>query len=251
MLRSMHAEHFMGAARSLDAVLLITTGLAVSLGHCLGMCGPLVGAIAGTQRAAGFSLGRVARTHLVYHSGRIGSYALIGLMVASVGSALGLGAASRGLQGALSIAVGLLMIVLGFGLMGWLPTQRLLAGRWLAGAVMRVSSDLHRRRGRGRWFLLGAANGFLPCGPVYAVAAGTAASRPLAGAAAMLLFGLGTAPALVAFALGAAHIGPAAMRRFQRLAAALVLLIGIQLILRGAAALGWIGHLELGSVVLF
>lgn len=247
----MHAEHFMGAARSLDVVLLVTTGLAVSLGHCLGMCGPLVGAIAGAQRAAGLSLGRVARAHLVYHAGRILSYALIGLLVASLGSALSLGVERKELQGAFSIAIGGLMILLGLGLMGWLPTQRLLTSGRLTGAVLRASSALRQRRGRGTWFLLGAANGFLPCGPVYAIAAGTAASRPLAGAAAMLLFGLGTIPALVAFALGAAHLSPTLKRLFNRLAALLVLLIGAQLVLRGAAALGWIEHLRFGSLVLF
>ena len=116
---------------------------------------------------------------------------------------------------------------------------------------MRVTALLRQRRGAGAWFLLGAANGFLPCGPVYAVAAGTVAARPLAGAAAMLFFGLGTIPALLAFALGAARIGPAAQRRFNRLAAVVVLVIGAQLILRGAAALGWVGHLRFGSLVLF
>ena len=79
----------------------------------------------------------------------------------------------------------------------------------------------------------------------------TVAARPLAGAAAMLLFGLGTIPVLIAFALGAARISPAAQRRFNQLTAVLVLLIGVQLALRGAAALGWIGHLRFGSFVIY
>ena len=247
----MHAEHFMGAARSLDAFMLLGAGLAMSLGHCLGMCGPLVGALAGAQRAAGFGIGRVAVSHLVYHLGRIGSYAVIGLVFASVGSALGLAMDSRGPAGYLSLAVGAVMVALGIGLMGLVPVRGLLESRRLAGLVMRVTAALRQRRGGASWLLLGVANGFLPCGPVYAVAAGTVASRPLSGAAAMLLFGLGTIPALVAFALGAARIGPAVQRRFNRLAAVFVLLIGLQLVLRGAAALGWIGHLRLGSLVVY
>jgi len=247
----MHAEHFMGAARSLDVIMLVTAGLAMSLGHCLGMCGPLVGALAGAQRSSGLSLGRIAAAHLIYHFGRIGSYAVIGLVFASVGSVLGLTVESRGLPGVLSLAVGVVMSLLGIGLLGWLPTRRLLESRRLAGLVMRVTASLRQRRGAGAWFLLGAANGFLPCGPVYAVAAGTVASSPLAGAAAMLLFGLGTIPALVAFALGAARISAATQRRFNRLAAIVIVLIGVQLILRGAAALSWIGHLRFGSLVIF
>jgi sulfite exporter TauE/SafE len=247
----MHAENFMGAARSLDVLMLMGAGLAMSFGHCLGMCGPLVAGLAGAQRAGGLRVGRIATAHLVYHSGRIGSYALIGLLFASVGSALGLAAGSRELQGVLSLVVGALMCLLGVGLFGLLPVRSLLESRRLAGLVMRVTALLRQRRGAGSWFLLGVANGFLPCGPVYAVATGTVASRPLAGAAAMLLFGLGTVPALVAFALGAARISPAVQRRFNRLMAVLVLLIGLQLALRGTAALGWIGHLRFGSLVLY
>ncbi len=247
----MHAEHFMGAARSLDVFMLLGAGLAMSLGHCLGMCGPLVAGLASAQRAAGLGLGRLAAAHLVYHSGRIGSYALIGLVFATLGSALGLAIEGRALQGASSLAVGTLMALLGIGLLGWLPVRGLLESRRLAGLVMRVTIALRQRRGASAWFLLGVANGFLPCGPVYAVATGTMAARPLAGAAAMLLFGLGTIPALVAFALGAARIGVAAQRRFNRLAAVFVLVLGVQLVLRGAAALGWIDHLRLGSVVVY
>lgn len=247
----MHAEHFMGAARSLDILMLLGAGLAMSLGHCLGMCGPLVGGLAGAQRAAGMGLGRLAAAHLVYHSGRIGSYALIGLAFASVGSALGLAGGGRAPQAALSLSIGLLMVLLGIGLLGLVPVRRLLESRWLAGLVMRATASLRQRRGAGSWLLLGVANGFLPCGPVYAVAAGTVAARPLAGAAAMLLFGLGTIPALIVFALGAARIGPLAQRRFSRLAAIIVLLIGVQLLLRGAAAMGWVGHLRFGSFVIY
>lgn len=246
-----HAEQFMGAARSLDVIMLLGAGLAMSLGHCLGMCGPLIGSLAGAQRADGFGLGRVAVSHLIYHSGRIGSYAIIGLVFATIGSALGLTMESRSLQGILSLAVGAIMVVLGLGLFGLLPVRSLLESRRLAGVVMRVTAALRQRRGAGTWFLLGAANGFLPCGPVYAVAAGTIASRPLAGAAAMLLFGLGTIPALIAFALGAARIGPTLQSRFYRLTAVLVLLIGVQLFLRGAAAMGWISHLRFGSFVIY
>jgi sulfite exporter TauE/SafE len=247
----MQAEHLMGAAGSLNVALLLLTGVAVSLGHCLGMCGPLVGALAGAQRSSGLSVGAVARAHLVYHSGRIVCYAMLGLVVASLGSVLGLGFSGKGAQGVLSIAAGVLMIILGLGLLGWLPTQRLLTSRRLTGAVLRVSTLVRQRRGSGTWLLLGAANGLLPCGPVYAMAAGAAASPPLEGALAMLLFGLGTAPALLAFALGAARLSPGLQRRFNRLAAILVLLIGLQLVLRGAAALGWIAHLRFGSFVLY
>ncbi len=42
--------HFMGEAMPLAALMLLGTGLAMSFGHCLGMCGPLVGSLAAGAR---------------------------------------------------------------------------------------------------------------------------------------------------------------------------------------------------------
>ena len=216
----------MGASQPLDAVLLLGTGLAMSLGHCLGMCGPLVGSLAAAQRRRGMDTWAIAGAQLVHHLGRISSYALIGFTVAAVGSSVRLAGIGRGLQGALSIFVGVLMLLLGLGLFGVLPTRRWIESGWLAGRIVQITSRLRDRAGGPSWFLVGMANGFLPCGPVYAVAAGTMTAAPLAGAGAMLLFGAGTIPALVLFALGAGRLSPALQRRFNRVAALLVMLIG-------------------------
>ena len=89
-------------------------------------------------------------------------------------------------------------------------------------------------------YLLGLALGFLPCGFLYAALATSAASgSPLWGALAMLAFGLGTAPALVALGV----VGQVAGQRWQRgvtLAAPAVMLLNavllVALALRGLAA---------------
>ena len=215
----------MGASQPLDAALLLGMGLAMSLGHCLGMCGPLVGSIAASQRQRGMRMWGMAAAQLLHHAGRVTSYALIGFLFASVGSTVMLTGVGKGLQAALSVLVGGLMFLIGLGLLGWLPTRRWIESGRLAGAVVRATARL-RDQARGRsWFFLGMANGFLPCGPVYAVAASTVVATPVAGAAAMVLFGLGTIPALVVFALGAGRLSPAIQRRFNKLAAVLVLLI--------------------------
>ena len=176
---------------------------------------------------------------------------MIGLVFGLVGTAMRASTAARGAGAGLSILMGLVMIVLGLGLLDWLPTRRLIESGRLALAIRRATSHLTTASGPGAWWLMGMANGFLPCGPVYAVAAGTVAASPLAGAAAMILFGLGTVPALLLFAIGAGRLSPGVQRRFNRLAALLVLVIGVQLLCRGAAALGWIGHLRFGEVVIW
>jgi len=82
------------------------------------------------------------------------------------------------------------------------------------------------------------ANGLLPCGLVYAALALPVAlgSAPL-GALAMVLFGLGTVPALVALAAGLAGL----LRRGlwpRRVLAAGMLVVGLWAI---AVREGWIG----------
>jgi sulfite exporter TauE/SafE len=72
--------------------------------------------------------------------------------------------------------------------------------------------------------LLGVTLGFLPCGFLYAaIAAAAASARPAMGAAAMLAFGLGTAPSLMVIGI----VGNAAGRRWSRgiTAAAPVLMV--------------------------
>jgi sulfite exporter TauE/SafE len=80
-------------------------------------------------------------------------------------------------------------------------------------------------------YLLGVALGFLPCGFLYAALAAAAASAdPLHGAVAMLAFGLGTVPALIAVGVA----GQAAAHRWQRgvsLASPAVMLVNAALLL--------------------
>ncbi len=241
----------MGEAMPLDALMLLGTGLAISLGHCLGMCGPLVGTLAAAQQQRGLRFRGVLTAQILHHAGRVTSYAVIGFALAVVGSTVRLAGLGRGFQGILSLVMGIVMILLGIGLMGWLPTRRLLESGRFASLVVRGTLRSRNIDGAAAWFLAGMANGFLPCGPVYAVAAGTMVSSPLAGAAAMVLFGLGTVPALLLLALGTERLSPGSRRRFNRLAAVLVVLIGVQLACRGAAAMGWISHLRFGELVIW
>lgn len=187
-------------------VSLFMAGLAGSLGHCVGMCGPFVVA----QTLARFE-GRPAAVMkesdrwtgallLPYHLGRITTYAALG-----AGGALAAGwiGGDRGVRwpAAVLLAIAALFF-LGYGLgrLGLVPAGLSGAGggagsRHLA-AVIR---PLFSRPAGFRGYLLGAALGFLPCGLLYgALAAAAAAGDPLAGALAMAAFALGTVPALVA-----------------------------------------------------
>ncbi|MBU0741389.1 sulfite exporter TauE/SafE family protein [bacterium] len=238
------------ATMPFEFVLLVGTGLAISLGHCIGMCGPLVGAVSVAQRGAGVwaLFWRLA----IYHAGRLSSYMLIGAGLGLLGSAALLTGGGKVVQGGLSVLVGTLMLLLGAGLLGWLPTQRWLeSGRMQRLVAGRLQGLLTAQTVPRRW-ALGMANGFLPCGPVYTVAMTAAATgSALEGALAMLFFGLGTVPVLLALGLGTARLSVASRRFFNRLGAVLVLAMAVQLVLRGLAAWGLVAHLRYGGLVIW
>jgi sulfite exporter TauE/SafE len=98
-------------------------------------------------------------------------------------------------------------------------------------------------------YLLGVANGFLPCGPVYAMAmAALTAPTPLHGAHTMVMFGLGTVPVLVAIGLGAGRLAPALQRRFNLVAALLVIVVGLEFLFRAGKMFGLVRAIKWGFI---
>ncbi len=226
-------------------VALLLSGLLGSLGHCLGMCGPLVVMVSTGFKSHGIA---VLPGQLLYHLTRITVYGLLGGVVGALGAMLGAGGFGR-VPGLLSVVLGALVVAFGMGYLGWLPLGRIEGGgSWLTGAMGRAI----RRGGLGSAALLGGLNGLLPCGLVYSallIAASTGGA--LQGAAAMLIFGAGTLPALLVVGLGADRLSARTRQALSRAAGVLIVLVGVQLVLRGLAALGVIGHLKLWRVMLW
>lgn len=234
----------------LQWALFFGTGFMISLGHCVGMCGPIIAAFAGAQRARSGSTLGLAAPFAFYHAGRITSYAVIGALFALAGSAAAAFGPGSALQGGISIGAGVLMLVMGLGLLGLLPAREWVENSALASRVIGAIRGLIGAKNPASQYGLGVANGFLPCGPVVAVALGAipAGSAPL-GALTMLAYGAGTIPALFVLGFGTSIISPAVRNRFYRIGAALVMIVALQLLLRGMSAFGWIGHARLGEVV--
>jgi len=168
----------------------LTFGLLSSL-HCIGMCGPLALALPGVPgTGVGYWLGRV-----LYHAGRATTYAALG----AVFGMLGLGAGLAGYQQQLSIAAGVVMLIL---LLLYSTTGRTLPGiQGLNKLTQRMLGHLlGSKTTPATLYGIGLVNGLLPCGVVYVALAGAVATGTVwGGAAYMALFGLGTAPLLFAF----------------------------------------------------
>ena len=234
----------MGAVESITSLFL--SGLIGSLGHCLGMCGPLNMIVAVQVGKSG--LPRL-QSSVLYHLARVSVYTLLGAMVGMLGSLLGLSRQLTSIAGVVSIFVGLMLLFLGMGYLGWFSVQ-LLEGKaeWWNLALSRLLDQ------DGWWgvIALGALNGLLPCGLVYAALLVAASSGTVwSGAVGMLAFGLGTFPAMLAVNLGAGRIGVRFRQVMMRIAGSMMLLVGTQLILRGGAALNFWPHLHLGKLVLW
>jgi sulfite exporter TauE/SafE len=192
-------------------LLLFGSGLLGGAGHCVGMCGPLVG---------GFALAipdrRATLPHLLYNMGRVTTYAVAGGVVGLSGSFVRLARAVAPYQNALLFAAGALVALMGLSAGGWLPGPVRTGGSVPPpGAFSRVLRRAAEAGGAGAAFPLGMATGLLPCGLVYtallaAARAGMEGASPpdgfLRGFLAMAAFGAGTVPALLAFgkAVGAA-----------------------------------------------
>jgi len=194
-------------------------------GHCLGMCGGLMGAL--TLAIPPEQRGRRLRLLLAYNLGRILSYACAGLLLGLAGWAVASSPAALGLR----VVAALLLIAMGLYLAGWWSglTRIEALGRGLWRHIQPVASRLLPVSSLPRALLLGALWGWLPCGLVYSTLL-WAASQGNAGysAALMLAFGVGTWPVLLATGLAAERVNILLKRRSVRVAGGvLVMLFGI------------------------
>ncbi|MBB3271934.1 hypothetical protein FHW75_003112 [Pseudomonas sp. OG7] len=211
-----------------DLLPLLGSALVLGLlggGHCLGMCGGLMGAL--TLAIPPEQRGRRLRLLLAYNLGRITSYACAGLLLGLAGWAV----ASSPAALALRVLAALLLIAMGLYLAGWWSglTRIEALGRGLWRHIQPVASRLLPVSSLPRALLLGALWGWLPCGLVYSTLL-WAASQGNAGysAALMLTFGVGTWPVLLATGLAAERVNALLRRRSVRVAGGvLVMLFGV------------------------
>lgn len=175
---------------TIDALAAVLMGLA-GAGHCLMMCGGLAGALG--QHASWQRL-------LCYNSGRILSYAIAGALVAAAFSQLA-GAAANGLI-YLRLLAALLLVLLGLYYGGWWLALRHLEalGKPLWRALQPIAQRSRTSNNQAAVLLAGMVWGWLPCGLVYSALSWAALSGSASsGAFYMVLFGLGTLPAMLAF----------------------------------------------------
>jgi sulfite exporter TauE/SafE len=203
-----------------------TVGLLSGL-HCVGMCGGIMGALTfGLPQEVRGNGARLWWFLLTYNAGRLISYTLAGTLFGLFGAGLFVALEPWLGQGWPQRLAALVMIVIGLYLAGWLPQliglERIGLPLWRR--LGPIASRLMPVRRLSVALLYGLIWGWLPCGLVYAmlvIAAGQASA--LTGALVMLVFGLGTLPAVMLTGVLAGKLQSWAQRARLRLLAGLVL----------------------------
>jgi len=214
----------------------LLTGLLGS-GHCLGMCGGLVAALSlsGDRQRGDFPF------QLLYNTGRITTYTLIGLTVGWLGSAIAYAEAFATFARIILLGSDLFIILIGLGGAGIFRGFNFLSLECVGPvrALTLAVRGLRRLPPAVAALPLGLLFGFIPCGFLYAMAITAAQSAsPLRGAQMMLAFGLGTAPALLLFGTAAHWLGTKARRRMLLSAGIMVALMGAYNLFRHLEMMG-------------
>ena len=207
----------------LSAIIL---GLMGSL-HCVGMCGPIAFMLPVDRTN---NLKKITQI-FIYHFGRVLAYGTIGLVFGLLGKGLYV----FGMQQKLSVAIGILMIVL------VLIPYKVFNKYNLSKPIYKIISKVKNRLGQAlkkkspdTFLTIGFLNGFLPCGLVYMALLGAVAmGNPAEGSLYMILFGLGTIPLMTTAIYFSGLLKGVVRHKVQRLIPVFVIIIGVLFILRG------------------
>nr|WP_297308337.1 sulfite exporter TauE/SafE family protein [uncultured Flavobacterium sp.] len=201
-------------------------GLLSSL-HCVGMCGPIALMLPVNRTNSAL---RIIQT-LLYHLGRICTYAFLGFVFGIFGKGLFI----AGLQQRFSIVIGVLMLIYVL-----LPKKNLDKIRFLNPffkIISKIKSSLGKlltNKSKTSFLLIGILNGFLPCAMIYVALFGALATQdPFQGSLYMMLFGIGTIPLMSLVVLISNKITVATRNKILKLVPIFVTILGFLFILRG------------------
>lgn len=208
-------------------------GLIASVSSCLAIVGGLV-----LSLSAKISQDNVSdtKTFLLFHTGRIVSFAVLGGVLGAVGGAIGI---NFTLTAILGLLAALVMLMLGLNLVGVFAKSKIALPSGIFNFFRKIEHKTFTP------LILGFATFFLPCGftqSMQVAALGTGSF--VSGMFIMLAFALGTLPMLLLLSFGSASFahGKHALLFFKS-AGVVVIGLGLFALLAGLAGLGIINPL--------
>ncbi len=213
---------------SLSFGMLFVIGLLTSV-HCISMCG----GINLTQSTMAAKSNRsITKSNLAYNAGRVISYTVIGGIAGGIGRAVSF---SGTLRGAVTLIVGIIMIIMALSMLGvFRPLRRL---------PLHLPVGLYRKlighAAKGSSFAIGLLNGLMPCGPlqsmqIYALSTGSV----MKGAVSMLLFSLGTVPLTLGLGLFSGRLNRKKTEIMLTVSALLIFVMGVHMAGNGLTLAG-------------
>ncbi|PZR09473.1 MAG: hypothetical protein DI539_21960 [Flavobacterium psychrophilum] len=201
-------------------------GLVSSL-HCIGMCGPIAMMLPLDRTNEAKKIIQL----LLYHSGRLFSYAMLGVFFGLVGETLSL----AGIQQQLSILAGIAIIAIVM-----IPERKFVQYNF-SKPVYRIISKIKmslgsrfRQKSNKAFFIIGLLNGLLPCGLVYAALFGAIAMQDVGYSAFyMILYGAGTIPLMSFVVLGGKLFTPKQRIALNKFVPYAMVFMGMLFIVRG------------------
>lgn len=219
-------------------LVFLATGFTVGFGHCIGMCGPIVISLSLNLKGKG-----VLIPHLLYNTGRVITYAVLGGLAGLLGSFTLLTSSIVSLQKGVLVFAGVLVLLMGLAMGGWIPFGRIFGDADAGSSVL--SKWFHRLSAANSpvvYLPLGLLLGLLPCGPVYTAliasaraGMGTKSAQDgfFSGMGLMVAFGIGTIPALLLVGKLAGFGWLKSRHLIYRISSALMVLVGVYFIIQG------------------
>lgn len=198
----------------------LVLGLAGSL-HCAGMCSPL--AMSVTSLRGPFLMNR-----LLYNSGRVFTYGLLGALVSAFGQLFSFSA----FQNILSLGLGSTLVLLGIGGISGLriPVVTSAIQKFTSWLKVLFGKFLERKTYSAIAFM-GVLNGLLPCGLTYlALTYCLVLQGPLDGFNFMVLFGAGTLPVMLGFTWAIQYLVKRFRLNFNCISTVLLIFLGCLLV---------------------
>ncbi len=209
-------------------------GIIASLSSCMAVVGGLVLSMSATFAREGERI----RPQLMFHVGRLVSFFILGGVIGAIGSAFTL---SAGATFALSVIIGLVMLILGINLLDvfpWAKKLQLSMPKFLSKHALGISKWNHTLTP----LLVGIATFFLPCGFTQSMQLFTLSTGSFtAGALTMLSFALGTLPILALVSVSSLGIRKSSKAGvFFKTAGLIVILFALLNLLSSFVAIGLI-----------
>lgn len=209
-------------------------GIVASLSTCMAVVGGLVLSMSATFAREGDKI----RPQVLFHTGRILSFFVLGGVIGVIGATFQLGSAGTF---ALGILIGFVMLILGVNLLDifhWTKQFQPSMPKFLSNKALNVTKINHTLTPA----LVGIATFFLPCGftqsmQIYTLSTGSF----LKGGLTMLFFALGTLPMLAIVSFSSFSIqNNSKSGVFFKSAGLIVIIFALFNIINSLVAIGWI-----------